>query len=172
MAGAVGATLSAVPPVIASLGPIAPASVEVTVVDETCREPDDLLPLDEPTRSSQLTKVISGVPRTPLLPVELGECWDPLEADRGAPLLGGLPPADLGLPGGKLSATDIKAAIGLCPVPPEDCVCCWVVPARVGSGGEPVRLFKGEPELEPLALPTEAEAATLKAQSQKCTHCG
>jgi hypothetical protein len=155
VAGAVGATLSAVPPVIASLGPIAPASVEVTVVDETCREPDDLLPLDEPTRS-----------------VELGECWDPLEADRGAPLLGGLPPADLGLPGGKLSATDIKAAIGLCPVPPEDCVCCWVVPARVGSGGEPVRLFKGEPELEPLALPTEAEAATLKAQSQKCTHCG
>jgi hypothetical protein len=145
VAGAVGATLSAVPPVIASLGPIAPASVEVTVVDETCREPDDLLPLDEPTRS-----------------VELGECWDPLEADRGAPLLGGLPPADLGLPGGKLSATDIKAAIGLCPVPPEDCV-CWVVPARVGSGGEPVRLFKGEPELEPLALPTEAEALGLNA---------
>lgn len=34
------------------LGPVrllpAPASVDVTVVEETCREPDDLLPLPEP----------------------------------------------------------------------------------------------------------------------------
>lgn len=46
-------------------------------------------------------------------PVELGECWDPLEVDLGTTPVGGLPPVDLGLPGGKLSATDIKAAIGL-----------------------------------------------------------
>lgn len=47
------------------------------------------------------------------LPEELGECREPREAERGIAELGGLPPVLLGEPGGKLSATDIKAAIGL-----------------------------------------------------------
>lgn len=91
------------------------------------------------------------------LPVELGECCEPLEADLGVGPLGGLPPADLGLPGGKLSATDIRAAIGLCPEPPVDC--CDCCPALVGlfSGGELV-LFSGELEVVPLALATETGA--------------
>lgn len=48
-----------------------------------------------------------------LIPVEFGECCDPLDADLGTTLVGGLPPVDRGLPGGKLSATDIRAAMGL-----------------------------------------------------------
>ncbi len=47
------------------------------------------------------------------LPEELGEWSEPREADRGKAELGGLPPVLLGEPGGKLSATDISAAIGL-----------------------------------------------------------
>lgn len=51
-AGVGGATLSALFAIDSALGPIAPlASVDVTVVDETCRDPDDLLPLVDPTRS-------------------------------------------------------------------------------------------------------------------------
>lgn len=88
------------------------------------------------------------------IPVEFGECCEPRDADRGAALLGGLPPAERGLPGGKLSATDIKAAIGLCPVPVGACA-DWAVAPAFGSGGEPVRLFKGEFELVPFAFATD-----------------
>lgn len=122
---------------------IAPASLDVTVVEETCLEPDDLLPLEDPA-------------------VEFGECWEPREADRGATLVGGLPPADRGLPGGRLSATDMRAAIGLCPEPAVGWL-CWVVPAALASGGEPVRLVRGELELVPLALATDTGAFGLNA---------
>lgn len=91
------------------------------------------------------------------LPVEFGECWEPLEADLGATLVGGLPPVDRGLPGGRLSATDMRAAMGLCPEPVVGWLCC-VVPAALASGGEPVRLVRGELELVPLALATETGA--------------
>lgn len=163
VAGVAGDTPSA-PVDIPSGSEPAPASVEVTVVDETCLEPDDLRPLEEP--ATQLHRKITTNPTnffiTKHLPVELGECWEPLDADLGAALPGGLPPVDLGLPGGKLSATDIKAAIGLCPEPgavPD----CWpdTVPvaepvAPLPSGGEPVLLLvNGDvEELEPFALAT------------------
>lgn len=97
------------------------------------------------------------------LPVEFGECCEPLEADLGAALPGGLPPVDLGLPGGRLSATDIKAAIGLCPEPGATPP-CWpdtepeAEPAApLPSGGEPVLLLANGDveELEPLAVATE-----------------
>lgn len=58
------------------------ASVEDTVVLETCREPDDLRPFDEP---------------------ELGEFWLPRDDVRGGcGPVGGLPPFR-GLPGGRVS---------------------------------------------------------------------
>lgn len=88
------------------------------------------------------------------LPVELGECCEPLDADLGTALLGGLPPVDRGLPGGKLSATDIKAAIGLCPEPWAGWV-CWVAFVVLLSGGEPVRVLRGECEFAPVPLATE-----------------
>lgn len=71
---------------------LAPPSDDVTVVELTCLLPEDLRPLEEPD--------------------EFGECCDPREADRGAFAPGGLPPVLLGEPGGILSATDIRAAIG------------------------------------------------------------
>lgn len=46
------------------------------------------------------------------LPEELGECWEPREAERGPPAPGGDPPALRGDPGGRVSATDINAAMG------------------------------------------------------------
>lgn len=93
----------------------APASVDVTVVDETCLEPDDLRPLEEPATKMKHhhKQLVPYKKRENHLPVELGECCEPLEADRGAALPGGLPPVDRGLPGGRLSATDIRAAMGL-----------------------------------------------------------
>lgn len=139
MAVGVAATFSPLAVSASLLAPVmAPASVELTVVEETCREPDDLLPLEDPA-------------------VEFGECWEPLEADLGATLVGGLPPVDRGLPGGRLSATDMRAAMGLCPEPVVGWLCC-VVPAALASGGEPVRLVRGELELVPLALATETGA--------------
>lgn len=113
----------------------APASVDVTVVEETCLEPEDLLPLDEPE--------------------EFGECWLPLDALLGTPFPGGDPTAERGLPGGRLSATDMRAAMGDCPEPEFACACC-AVPAD--SGGELVRVLKGEPALVPLLLATETGA--------------
>lgn len=95
-----------------------------------------------------------------IIPVEFGECCEPLEADLGATLVGGLPPVDRGLPGGRLSATDIRAAIGLWPDPVVGCVCC-VVPATLASGGDPVLLFKGELEVVPLALATDTGATII-----------
>lgn len=90
------------------------------------------------------------------VPVEFGECCEPLEADLGAAFPGGLPPVDRGLPGGRLSATDINAAIGLWP---EAVVCdCCVVPELFVSGGEPVLLLRGEFELVPFALATDTGA--------------
>lgn len=86
--------------------------------------------------------------------MEFGLCWDPLEADLGATFVGGLPPVDLGLPGGKLSATEISAAIGFCPEPALFWVCC-VLPVVLDSGGELVLLLKGELEFVLLALATE-----------------
>lgn len=68
------------------------ASVDVTVVLDTCREPDDRLPLDEPEL--------------------LGECWEPREAVRGGGGPGGLGPLR-GLPGGSVSVIDIRFAMGL-----------------------------------------------------------
>lgn len=64
---------------------------------------------------------------------------------------------DRGLPGGKLSATDMRAAMGLWPEPVVGWFCC-VVPAALASGGEPVRLVRGELELVPLALATDTGA--------------
>lgn len=85
-------------PIPGSGTPFVTPSLELTVVELTCLLPDDLRPLDEPE--------------------ELGECNEPRDADRGKAELGGLPPVLLGEPGGKLSATDIKAAIGLWLLPP------------------------------------------------------
>lgn len=54
--GAVGWTPSAEAGARSPPGPFigpAPASVDVTVVEETCLEPEDLLPLDEPTKTRQ-----------------------------------------------------------------------------------------------------------------------
>lgn len=78
---------------------LAPPSDDVTVVELTCLLPEDRRPLEEPE--------------------ELGECCEPREADRGALAPGGLPPALRGDPGGRLSATDMSAAIGDWPLP------CW-----------------------------------------------
>lgn len=80
--------------------PFMTASLEVvTVVELTCLLPEDLRPppVDEPE--------------------ELGECKELREADRGIAEVGGLPPVLRGDPGGKLSVTLIRAAIGLCPLP-------------------------------------------------------
>ena len=52
------------------------------------------------------------MPRLCAVPVELGECCEPLEAERGPVGPGGLPPALRGDPGGRLSVTDIRAAMG------------------------------------------------------------
>lgn len=170
VAGVAGETPSA-PWDIPSGNDPAPASVDVTVVDETCREPDDLRPLEEPaTKKHHHKNLIPCKKNKNHLPVELGECCEPLDADRGAALPGGLPPVDRGLPGGRLSATDIRAAIGLWPEPgaaPD----CWppatgpeVEPvAPLPSGGEPVLLLANGDveELEPLALATERGASGL-----------
>lgn len=101
-----------------------------------------------------------------VVPVELGECCEPLEADRGtdppgppgppgAP--GGLPPALRGDPGGRLSVTDMSAAMGEGPLGPLGALGpAWPLagplewpPGGTGplaawgpwgrSGGEPVR---------------------------------
>lgn len=90
-----------------------------------------------------------------VLPVELGECWLPLLALLGATLLGGLPPVDRGLPGGKLSATDIRAAMGLCPDAPWTCPWGAPGPLAFASGGDPVRLSG-----ELLACPDPIETGT------------
>lgn len=79
--------------------------------------------------------------------------------------MGGLPPADRGLPGGKLSATDMSAAIGLWPDPGVGCVCC-VVPATLASGGDPVLLFRGELVVVPLALATDTGAKMIVTLSK------
>lgn len=67
------------------------------------------------------------------LPDELGECWLDRLAERCGGGWGGEPPADRGDPGGRVSVTDIKAAIGDGPAP-----------APV-TGGEPAVLPKGDP---------------------------
>lgn len=123
--------------------PVAPASEEVTVVEETCREPDERRLLDEPAE-------------------ELGECWEPREAERGATaLLGGLPPAERGLPEGRLSATDMRAAIGLWPDAEEAC-CGWVAPeVALASGGELVLLFNGDPVFVPFAVAFATETTAV-----------
>lgn len=72
-------------------------------------------------------------------------------------MLGGDPPADLGLPGGRLSATDINAAIGDCPDAVLVCVCCPAVGAA-DSGGELVRVLNGEPALVPFVFATDTGA--------------
>lgn len=69
------------------------ASVDVTVVLETWRDPDDRRPLVEPEL--------------------FGECCEPREAVRGGGGPGGLGPFR-GLPGGSVSVMDIRFAIGLC----------------------------------------------------------
>lgn len=61
---------------------------------------------------------INNVILVSYLPEELGECNEPRDAERGRAELGGLPPVLLGEPGGKLSATDINAAMGLWLLPP------------------------------------------------------
>lgn len=68
------------------------ASVDVTVVLDTCREPDDRRPLEDPEL--------------------LGECCEPREAVRGGGGPGGLGPFR-GLPGGRVSVMDMRFAIGL-----------------------------------------------------------
>lgn len=68
------------------------ASVDVTVVLDTCREPDDRRPLEDPEL--------------------LGECCEPREAVRGGGGPGGLGPFR-GLPGGSVSVMDMRFAIGL-----------------------------------------------------------
>lgn len=62
---------------------------------DTCREPEERRPLDEPEL--------------------FGECWLPLDAVLGGGGPGGLLPF-LGLPGGNVSVIDIKLAMGLCNV--------------------------------------------------------
>lgn len=92
-----------------------PASVDDTdVVDDTCREPDDRRP--------------------PFDPDELGECWLERLADLCGGGCGGEPPADRGEPGGNVSATDIRAAIGDGPAP-----------ATPVTGGEPAVRPNGDP---------------------------
>jgi len=98
---------------------------------------------------------------TTSVPDELGECCDPLEADLGP--VGGLAP-DLGEPGGKLSATDMRAAMGdgpfcgCCGCPAGGaCPACWAEAAAAEAaadavlgpwagpcGGEVVRPLNGE----------------------------
>lgn len=118
----------------------APASVDVTVVEETCLEPEERRLLELPAE-------------------EFGECCEPREAERGATVLGGLPPAERGLPGGRVSVTDIRPAIGLWIEP--DVVCCPTVVPLAGllSGGDPVLLLNGELEFVPFALATDTGAA-------------
>lgn len=54
MAVGVAATLSPLAVSASLLAPVmAPASVELTVVEETCREPDDLLPLEDPAETKK-----------------------------------------------------------------------------------------------------------------------
>lgn len=161
-AGVAGETPSA-PVGMPSGSEPAPASVEVTVVEETCLEPDDLRPLDEPAEETRFSNNCTTPLGADNLPVEFGECCDPLEADLGAAFPGGLPPVDLGLPGGRLSATDISAAMGLCPEPGA-APACWAETdpeaepaAPPASGGEPVLLLANGDvdELEPFALATK-----------------
>lgn len=68
------------------------------------------------------------------VPDELGECWLERLADLCGGGWGGDPPADRGEPGGNVSATDIRAAIGDGPAP--------VTPV---TGGEPAVRPSGEP---------------------------
>lgn len=63
----------------------------------------------------------------------MGECWLDRLAERCGGGCGGDPPADLGEPGGRVSATDIRAAIGEGPaVPAPD------------TGGDPAALPNGD----------------------------
>lgn len=68
------------------------------------------------------------------VPDELGECWLERLADLCGGGWGGEPPAERGEPGGNVSATDIRAAIGDGPAP--------VTPV---TGGEPAVRPSGEP---------------------------
>lgn len=88
------------------------ASVDVTVVLETCREPDDLRPLDEPIDGRNVSVSLLTSASFHCIP-ELGEFWLPRDDVRGGcGPVGGLP-LFRGLPGGKVSEIDIKLAIGL-----------------------------------------------------------
>lgn len=90
------------------------ASVDVTVVLETCREPDDRRPLEEPEL--------------------FGECCEPREAVRGGGGPGGLGPLR-GLPGGRVSVIDIRLAIGLCSGATDDGVGGVESPIETGGIG-------------------------------------
>lgn len=57
----VGAATPSAPFVRASAAAIAPASVEVTVVEETCLEPDDLRPLEEPAETKIICSSVWGL---------------------------------------------------------------------------------------------------------------
>lgn len=109
-------------------GPTIPAAIfcwasdDVTVVLDTCRDPDDRRPLDEPkwnfdwnkkTNLNFKIKFKLFVILFSILPELFGECWLPRDAVRGGGGPGGLGPF-LGLPGGNVSVIDIKLAIGLC----------------------------------------------------------
>lgn len=62
--GAAGVTPSALAASPSALGPFrlpAPASVEVTVVEETCREPEDLRPLEEPAEKKKTVLLVKKV---------------------------------------------------------------------------------------------------------------
>lgn len=86
------------------------ASVDVTVVLETCREPEDLRPLDDPKIIFSFNDCQAAEKSTKL--PELGEFWLPRDEVRGGcGPVGGLP--FLGLPGGNVSVIDIRLAIGV-----------------------------------------------------------
>lgn len=102
------------------------------------------------------------------IPVEFGECCDPRDADLGPPGAwalgpdepGGLPRALCGDPGGRLSATLIRAAIGLLGPFCWLCEPCWPPPAPIvcmdggPSVGDPVvrPAASGNPAAGPLPL--------------------
>lgn len=89
---------------------LACASELVTVVLETCLDPDDRLPEDDPALNNQKYITIRTNKLIKLLPELLGECWLPLDAVLGGGGPGGLGPFR-GLPGGKISVIDRKLAI-------------------------------------------------------------
>lgn len=79
-------------------------------------------------------QILNSTQLRKILPEELGECWLERLLDRCCGAWGGDPPAERGEPGGRVSATDISAAIGDGPAP-----------VATDTGGEPAVRPKGDP---------------------------